>query len=168
MKKPSFLIKLKKEGRLELVETSEEICTSYLEKAENCLKSASIFLDKGLYENSVSMSYYVMYNSLTALLFRVGIKCENHTGTIILFKKIFEKKDLYELISFAKKERIDKQYYVDFILTRELAEDLLKKAENFLVRIKILIRNLKTEDIGKLRKKFLIIVKQHLSFQEHT
>jgi len=39
MKKQSFLSKLKKECKLELVEPSEEICNSYVEKAENCLKS---------------------------------------------------------------------------------------------------------------------------------
>lgn len=158
MKKPSFLSKLKKEGKLELAEPSEEICSSYLEKAENCLKAASILLNNKLYENSVSMSYYVMYNSLTALLFRIGVKCENHAGAIILFKRIFGRNDLYKLISFAKEERIDKQYYVDFTLTKESAQDLLRKAEDFLVEMKLLIKDLKIEEIRKLREKFLIII----------
>jgi hypothetical protein len=43
MKRPGFLSKLKKEGRLELVEPSEEMCTSHLQKAGDCLKSARIF-----------------------------------------------------------------------------------------------------------------------------
>ena len=42
MKKPSFLNKLKEERKLELVEPSEEICSSYLGKADNCPKSADI------------------------------------------------------------------------------------------------------------------------------
>jgi uncharacterized protein (UPF0332 family) len=153
------LSELKKEGKLELVEPSEEICSSYLEKAERCLRSASILLDNMLYENSVSMSYYVMYNSLTALLFRIGIKCENHTGAIILFKRIFGRNDLYKLISFAKEERIDKQYYVDFTLTKESAQDLLRKAEDFLVEIKLLINELRAEEIGKLRREFKVMLK---------
>ncbi|MBI3190606.1 HEPN domain-containing protein [archaeon] len=107
MKKLSFLSKLKKEGKLELVDPSEEICKSYIEKADNCLKSAKLLLEYSLYENSVSMSYYAMYNSLTALLFKVGIKCENHAGSIILFKKLFGRMDLFKVISFAKEERID-------------------------------------------------------------
>ncbi len=89
MKKSNFLSKLKREGKLELIKPSEEICSAYLEKADNCLKSARILLKNELYENSVSMSYYVMYNSLTALLYKTGIKCENHAGSIILFKKLF-------------------------------------------------------------------------------
>jgi uncharacterized protein (UPF0332 family) len=112
MKKLSFLNKLKKEGKLTLVEPSEEICSSYLEKADNCLKSAKLLLQNDLYENSISMSYYTMYNSLVSLLFKIGIKCENHTGSILVFKKLFGRIDLFKIISFAKEERIDKQYYV--------------------------------------------------------
>jgi uncharacterized protein (UPF0332 family) len=153
MKKPSFLARLAKEGKLKVIEPSEEICSAYLDKAEKSLKSARILLDNNLYENSVSMSYYTMYNSLTALLFRVGIKCENHAGSIILLRKLFGKPNLYRIISFAKKERVDKQYYVDFKLVKEPAVELLKKAENFLVEMKFIIRNIKTEEINEIRNR---------------
>jgi uncharacterized protein (UPF0332 family) len=153
MKKSNFLIKLKRQDKLEVVEPSEDICNSYIKKADDSLKSAKVLLQNNLYENSVSMSYYTMYNSLTALLFKVGIKCENHSGSIILFKKLFGRVNLYKTITFAKKERIDKQYYVDFILTKESAIDLLKKAEDFLVKMKIIIKNIGNEDTQKLRKK---------------
>lgn len=159
MKKLSFLSKLRKEGKLELVEPSEEICVSYLEKADSCLKSAKLLLGNSLYENSISMSYYAMYNSLTALLFKTGIKCENHAGSILLFKKLFGRIDLFKIVSFAKEERIDKQYYVDFTITKESAQDLLRKAEEFLVKMKLLIKDLKTEEIEKLRERFLVVVK---------
>lgn len=162
MKKLSFLSKLKKEGKLELVESSEEICKSYRDKAENCLKSAKLLLEHNLYENSVSMSYYAMYNLLTALLFKCGIKCENHAGSIILFKKLFDRLDLFKEISFAKKERIDKQYYVtsekNFVLTKESADDMVEKAEDFLVKMKLLITELKNEQIEELRERFKVSV----------
>ena len=156
MKKQDFLSELKKEGKLELVEPSEEICISYLEKADNCLKSAKLLLENNLFENSISMSYYVMYNSLTALLFKSGIKCKNHAGTILILKRIFARTDLFKIISFAKKERIDKQYYVtsknDF-LTKESAQDMLSKAEKFLVQINLTIKNIRNEEIKSLRAK---------------
>lgn len=158
MKKPNFLAKLKKEGKLELANPSDEICMSYLEKAENCLKSARLLLNNKLYENSVSMSYYAMYNSLTALLFKAGIKCENHAGSIVLLKKLFGEASLFKIISFAKEERIDKQYYVsskeDFKLAEESAGDMLKKAEIFLVDIKLVISRMNNEDVESARKKF--------------
>ena len=100
------------------------------------------------------MSYYAMYNSLVALLFRMGIKCENHSASIVLFKKLFGRTDLFKTISFAKKERIDKQYYVDFTMTRGSAKDLIKKSEDFLTEIKLMIKNIKNEDIQLVRNKF--------------
>ena len=153
MKKSNFLIKLKKQGKLELVSPSDDVCNSYIKKAEDSLKSARVLLQNNLYENSVSMSYYTMYHSLTALLFKVGIKCENHSGSIILLKNLFGRMDLYKTIKFAKKERIDKQYYVDFILTKESAIDLIRRAEDFLVKIKLTIKNIRNEDISNLRER---------------
>ncbi len=157
MKKPDFLNKLKREGKLELVEPSDEICNSYLEKADNCMKSARLLYQNNLFENSVSMSYYTMYNSLTALLFKTGIKCENHAGSILAFRKLFDRNDLFRIISFAKEERIDKQYYVTSkqnFLGKESAQDMLSKAEAFIIEAKLIIQNLKNEDVKAIREKF--------------
>lgn len=152
-----FLNELKDEDKLELIEPSDEICSSYLEKSDNCMKSAKLLFQNDLFENSVSMSYYAMYNAATALLFKIGIKCETHSGTILIFKKLFGRFDLFKAISFAKSERIDKQYYVtsklDFI-GKESAHDMLSKAENFTVQTKLIIQNLKNEEIPILRHKF--------------
>ncbi len=158
MKKPSFFSKLKAEGKLELVEPSEEICASYIEKANDCLKSAKLLLENNLFENSISMAYYAMYNSLIALLFRTGIKCENHSASILLLKKLFARDDLFKMISFAKEERIDKQYYVsserNFTLTEESAQDMVSKAENFLVQMKLLITTLENKQIEQVKEDF--------------
>ena len=157
MKRHDFLNKLKEEGKLELVEPSDAIYESYMEKSDNCLKSAKILLSNNLYENSVSMSYYAMYNALTALLFKIGVKCENHSGSILAFKKLFERYDLFRTISSAKKERIDKQYYVtakEGFFGKDSAEDLFSDAENFSIQIKLIAKNLKANDIDILRKKF--------------
>ena len=58
--KNKFLDKLKKEGKLELVESSENICDSYSQKSANCQKSAKLLLQNNLFENSIGMSYYAM------------------------------------------------------------------------------------------------------------
>jgi len=158
MKKLSFLNKLRNEDKLKLVEPSEEMCSSYLEKSDNCLKSARLLFQNNLYENSISLAYYAMYNSLSALFFKIGIKCENHAGSILLFKKLFRRIDLFKIISFAKEERIDKQYYItsktNFVLTKESALEMIKKAEDFLIQIKLIIKNIRNEEVENLRKKF--------------
>ena len=151
-----FLNKLKREGKLELVEPSENICDSYFQKSTNCLKSAKLLLQNDLYENSIGESYYAMYNQLLALLFRVGIKCENHNGSIFLLNLLFNEKDLYKVISEAKKERIDKQYYVTIEkdeLTKEIGKELLNDTEQFVFKLKVIIKNLNNNRIEEVRVK---------------
>ena len=157
----NFLNKLKIEEKLEIVEPSKEVCDSYLEKSNDCLTSAKLLLNNDLYENSVSMSYYAMYNSLTALLFRTGIKCENHSASILLLKLLFGKQNLSKLISDAKKERIDKQYYViteKDELTKEAAHELIVNTEDFVIKMRLIIKNLNNKYIDKIREKFETLV----------
>lgn len=104
MNKYTFLHRMQKKGKIKMVEPSEEIFNSYILKSEDCTKSSKLLLDEGLYENSISLSYYSMYNALTALFFKIGLKCENHTASIILFKIVFKDEDLYDMIKEAKRK----------------------------------------------------------------
>ena len=162
MKELNFLKKLKRKGVIELVESSEEMKSSYLIKAENCLKSAKILFQSQLYENSTSEAYYSMYNSLLSLLFKIGIKSENHSASIILFNKLFDDKELVKIISWAKEERIDKQYYVEtqqiVKVTKESCNEMILKAEDFLVKIKLLISELSNEKVNSARDNFVKLV----------
>jgi uncharacterized protein (UPF0332 family) len=158
MKELTFLKKLKRKRIIELVESSEEMKSSYLLKAENCLKSAKILFQSELYENSTSEAYYCMYNSLLSLLFKIGIKSENHSASIILLDKLLENKELVKIISWAKGERIDKQYYVEtqqiVKVTKESCNEMILKAEDFLVKMKLLISEVGNERINSARDAF--------------
>ena len=158
MKKVDFLKKIREEGKLKIVEPSEEMRISYLQKAENCLKSAKILFQNQLYENSTSEAYYGMYNSLLALLFKTGIKSENHSASIIILQILFDEETLYKVISFAKEERIDKQYNVESHqitkVTKESCKDLVLKSEDFLVKIKLVMSRLSAEKINLIRSSF--------------
>ncbi len=158
MKELNFLKKLKRKRIIELVESSEEMKLSYLIKAENCLKSAKILFQSQLYENSTSEAYYCMYNSLLSLLFKTGIKSESHTASIILFDNLFGSKDLVNTISWAKEERIDKQYYVETQqiakVTKDSCSQMILKTEDFLVKMKLLINELSNEKIASTRNYF--------------
>ncbi len=163
MKEIIFLKKLRKTGRLEIVEPSDEVKSSYLLKAENCLKSSKILYQNELYENSISEAYYCIYNSLLSLLFKIGIKSENHSASIILFEKLFGNKELAKIVSWAKEERIDKQYYIEtkqvIKLTKESCNEMIIKAEDFLLRLKIIINELGNEKINQIRKSFEELLK---------
>jgi len=156
MKKINFLIKLKKERKLELVEPSEEIKESYIRKSESNLASAKILLDNDKLEESTGLAYYSMYHLLSALLFRVGIKSENHSASIILLKEIFSLDN--KEISDAKTERIDKQYYVDFAISKEDVKDTIRKAENFNSKLIDFISKINNEDITNYRKNFMNVL----------
>ena len=120
----SFLNKLKNQGKIKLVEASEEIKESYIEKSESNLISSKILFENNQLEESISLSYYSMYHILTALLFKTGIKSENHSASIKLLKDVFDLDNLE--IKKAKKERIDKQYYVDFNITKQETKNSIK------------------------------------------
>ncbi|MEM2875212.1 MAG: HEPN domain-containing protein [Candidatus Hadarchaeales archaeon] len=145
-----FLSRLRKEGRLKLVDPSDDVKKAYFQKSESHLASAKLLLKHDRLEEAVSMAYYSMYHALTALLYRVGIKCENHTASITLLDKVF-KIDASE-ISRAKKERIDKQYYVDFHLAREDVQDLIDSAERFRAMILDFTEKLTNEKVAEFRK----------------
>ncbi len=151
MKKTGFFTKLHEKGTLQLVEPSEEIKAAYLKKSESHLMSAKILLDYDRLEESVSTTYYSMYYMTLALFFRSGIKCENHSATIILLTKIFNIDN--SEISTAKRERVNKQYFVDFFLTREEVEELIETAETFNSKILDFIEKLNSEKIAESRKK---------------
>ena len=147
-----FLKRIILEGKLELVDSSEEIKQSYIQKSESHFLSAKILLENNLFEESVSMAYYSMYHMLLALLFKIGVKCENHTASIQLLKSLFELNN--EEILFAKKERIDKQYYVDFSITKKEVLEMIEKADMFNKEILDFVDKLNTGRIKEYRKKF--------------
>lgn len=158
MAKSNFLNKLKKDKKIELVNESIEISKSYSIKSDNCVKSAKILFRENLYENSISESYYAMYNVVLSLLFRCGIKCENHAGSILLLKELFQLKDFAEILNRAKKERIDKQYYVTTNKNDEISEEdakqMIEHVENLTLNFKTIINKLNNEEINKIRIKF--------------
>ena len=156
MKKPGFLNKLRKEGKLSLVEPSEEIKQAYIEKSDSNLASAKILLQNNRLEEAVALVYYSMYHALTAMLFRTGIKSENHSASIILLKRVFGIDN--SEISYSKKERVDKQYYVDFKITKDEVNDAIKKAEEFNSKLTDFISRLTNEDVKACRKKFREII----------
>src|SRR3989338_7606937 len=157
MKKAGFLIGLHKDGKLQIVEPSEELKEAYIQKSSASLKSAEILLQNLLLENSVPMAYYSMYNMVMALFFKTGIKCENHSGSIILLKELFMVDN--SKIEFAKKERVDKQYYIDFKISRKEVENLILIAKGFNSTLYDFIDRMTNKDVNAFREKLRVMLK---------
>ena len=157
MKKTNFLIKLNREGKLQEVEPSDEIKKAYLHRADESLSSAKALLKIGNLKDAVALAYYSMYHSLLAALFRIGIKCENHSAAIKLLKDVFNIDN--SEISRAKADRVDKQYYVNFEINKEEAENSIKSAEVFISEMNNLIATLNEENIKILHEKAAALFK---------
>ena len=149
MKRIAFLHKLHKEEKIKLVEPSDEISLAYLQKSSKSLSSSKTLLEVGNLEDSVALAYYAMYHCLLALFFKIGLKCENHSAAIIFLQKLFNKDN--SSISKAKSERVDKQYYVDFSVSKEETNEAITSAEDFIAEINDFISKLNNKDIENYR-----------------
>ena len=162
MKNLNFLNKLKKEGKLELVEGSENVALSYEKKSAECREVANLAYTHGYFESAITQSYYSMYNNVQSLFFKCGIKCENHSGTAILLNEFFNQKELYTVFSKAKEERIDKQYYItptqNNPATKESAKEVIGIAMGFNPKIIAFKNNLKIEEIKVILNKIKKII----------
>ncbi|MDD4454867.1 HEPN domain protein [Methanoculleus chikugoensis] len=150
MRKQGFLNKLHHEGKIQIVEPSVQVQEAYRKKSESYLASAKILFENGRLEETVSMAYYSMYYMVLALLFATGIKCENHSGAIILLENLYGIDNTR--IAAAKRERIDKQYYVDFAITVEDVRDSIEETEAFYADLLDYMERLHQGDISRLRE----------------
>ncbi len=147
----SFIKTLEKEGKIKITEPSDDVAKSYLEKSEKSLLSAKTLIKIQNYDDAVALTYFSMYNAALALLYKCGIKSENHTATIILLKELFGLDN--KSIQNAKKERVDKQYYVDFKATEKDVQQGITTAEEFNTIIRDKIAKLKKTEIKEYHEK---------------
>ena len=147
----NFLVKLVKEGKISLIEESKNVSESYLEKSSSNLEAARILLKNNKLEESISFVYYSMYNLVLSLFFLVGIKSENHSASIFLLNEVFDIDN--EPLVEAKKERIDKQYYVGFKISKMEVKESLEVAEDFCRDLRAFILGLGNGTIKTYREK---------------
>jgi uncharacterized protein (UPF0332 family) len=157
MKNLDFLSKLKEDGALKLIELSEEISQAYLIKSEKCIQVAKLAYDAGIFENAISEAYYSIYNTVLSLFYKCGIKCENHSGAVILIKDIFGLEDLYEVFSQFKKDRIDNQYYLPIKnfepISKDNCIDKIKIAQRFNLDLRAFTGKITFKEINLIREK---------------
>jgi uncharacterized protein (UPF0332 family) len=144
------------ENPIQIVNPSEHISEAYRKKSKSYLSSAQILLDNGHFEESVSMAYYSMYYMVMALFSRNGIKCENHSASILLLNAVFDIDNA--ALSVAKRDWIDTQYHAEIIATRKDGKDLIRVADLFTSRLADFIAHTTNENIVRYRKKLRTII----------
>lgn len=141
---------------IKLIKPSDNLCRSYIKKAENSLMSMRLNSREGIKDWTASTAYYARYHMLYALLMKCGIRSEIHDCSIEIAKKLlrgFVGGNLIGEMESAKKQRIDMQYYTDRIVEDKQLNKNVKSAGNFVLKIKNIINKITEEDISKIRSK---------------
>lgn len=123
---------------------------AYNKKSEQTLKAARLLFEHGFLEESVTLGYYAMYHKATALLCKANLRTSSHVKTIRLLQLFnVDEQKLRE----AKKERVNKQYYVDVTVARKEVREFLENAREFINEVDLAIDSLTEEQIQEIRQK---------------
>jgi len=145
-----------KEG-LKIVEPSERLSKLYFEQAKSSLlRAKKDFDDKDLLWATVTI-YYAEYYALYSFLQRIGIKCENHSCSILLASFLLDE-DKVKIISEHKDKRIDAQYYMK-VGQESKIKTMLIEAQSFISYFDELISTISAEEIKEYRGKIFALLK---------
>ena len=138
-------------GGLKIVEPNERLSKSYLEQAKSSLlRAKKDFEDKDLLWTTVAI-YYAEYYALYSFLQRIGVKCENHSCSILIIGVLLGE-DKIKTINEHKDKRIGAQYYMK--VDQEIkVKAMLTEAQNFISSLDGLISNLSEKEIKEYRDK---------------
>lgn len=123
----------------------------FIEKAEKFLGTAEQALKTGDYDSSVSRCYYAMFFMAEAALLTKKITAYSHKGVISKFGEHFVKtkildRNLGKSLNDAYDKRLVGDYGVGFTVTEQQAKDLLKTAQDFVLKLKdYLTKQIETE-----------------------
>jgi len=146
-KKLKWCLKLK--DGLKIVKPNERLSKSYIKQAKSSLlRAKKDFEDNDLLWTTVTI-YYAEYYALYSFLQRIGIKCENHSCSILIVSSLLGKEKT-KTINNHKDKRIDAQYYLK-IDKEDQVKVMLREAQFFISNFDELLSNLSEKDIKEYR-----------------
>ena len=143
----------KQKDGIRLVDSNDNLAKGYLKMAEDYLGTMNRERKYNMMF-SVSACYYSMYYSLYAVCMKFGIKCEIHSCSLELMKKLlgdyYSDSDI-KIIRKAFDTRNITQYYVDRIVSNEDTDFIISKAPFFVTKSREILFKISDEDIKKVR-----------------
>lgn len=134
---------------LKLAEPNELLSKSYLEEAKSSLlRAEKNFQEDDLLWTTVVI-YYAEYYALYSFLQRIGIKCENHSCSILAAGTLLGEEKT-STINKHKENRIDAQYYMK-VGKKEQVQKMLQEAKMFVAVFDNLVFSLSEEEINAYR-----------------
>ncbi|MBI5797485.1 HEPN domain-containing protein [Candidatus Woesearchaeota archaeon] len=136
---------------IRIVEPNERLAQSYIKEAKSSLERAEKnFSDGDLLWASVVI-YYSDYYALYSFLQKIGVKCENHSCSILVTGFLLGE-DKISVINQHKNKRIDAQYYMKVGKEKEV-RDMLKEAKMLVLEFDEFISNLNNFEIKGYRSR---------------
>ena len=128
-----------------------EAAAAHLEKAKGKLRAARVLLREGEAADSISRSYYAMYNAAKAALLLVGEQPKTHGGVSDRFWVRFVKEGSFPeslggLLSRAREMREGADYDAFTRYDAAAASDLLEDAEDFCKAAEVLVQELSKDN----------------------
>ncbi len=140
-----------KKGDVGLIQPNENISNSFIKLSTETLKAAENVIMNKMFLWGTVMAYYAEYYAVSSILYRLGIKSENHDCSIEVFGFLFGEDDFMK-INKAKKMRIDSQYYMKVADDREV-EKLLADAKSFVADQSVILNSLSRDKTKELINK---------------
>mgnify|MGYP001593683474 FL=1 len=136
---------------LNIVNANERLAKVYLEEAKSSLERAEKnFRDGDLLWTTVVI-YYAEYYALYSFLQMIGVKCENHSCSILAVNFLLGD-DKVRIINQHKDKRIDAQYYMR-VDKNEQVSIMLQEAKTFIAMFDELVSNLSEKEADSYRNK---------------
>ena len=148
-KKLKWCFKIK--DGLKIVQPNDRLSRSYIEQAKSSLlRAKKNFEDKDLLWTTVAI-YYAEYYALYSFLQKIGVKCENHSCSILAVGLLLGE-DKTKTINEHKDKRIDAQYYMK-VGQENKVKAMLIEAQNFISIFDELVSNFSEKEIEEYREK---------------
>ncbi len=147
---------LAKENRMKKIKPNDKLSEEHINKAKHNLRAADYNIKGGFGEWGVSHSYFSMYHSLLAVLFKLGYESKNHECTINAVEYLIEEGkinlDLRDIAFIrtteqmtskdAKSLREEFQYGTETTVNEKLLKELLENAKKVVEKIEIALSEL--------------------------
>lgn len=125
-----------------------DLCVYRMQRAEEDLSAAQLNLENGLYKAAVNRSYYSIFHGIRSVNVLDDFDASKHSSVIAHFNQYhvhtgdFEK-GTYKIIDSAYRIREKCDYSDFFVVSREEAEEQIRKAEIFLKEVQNYLANKK-------------------------
>lgn len=142
---------LSKDTRMKRIKPNNTLSQKHIEKAKHNLLAADYNIKGGFSDWAVSQSYYAMYHSLLAILFKIGYESKNHECTINTVEYLIEegniklnKKDIAFIRTTeqmtkkdAKALREEFQYGTETSVNKNLLNEMVNNAKEIVEKVEV-------------------------------